>query len=280
MYHLIDGKQLATTIIDGITKAIIDEGLEPQLAVILVGDDPASHLYVKLKEQACKKAGIVFNKYLIDANAPEEELLRTVQFLNVDPDIDAILIQLPLPAHFDQQRIIDAMDHRKDVDGFHKKNIEALLAGKKQHILPGLALGIWKLIESTGEKNYSGKHALIVSKSEEFSRPLAALLRMHSIESAHLRPDAPNLSEATRAADILITAVGKPNFITSDLVKKDVTIIDVGINKIDGRTVGDVDFDNVAPTTSFITPVPGGVGPMTVAMLLYNTLILARERAQ
>ncbi len=278
MYKIIDGKKLAADIIAEVTEAIVDEGLEPQLAVILVGDDPASLLYVKLKEQACKKAGIGFHKYLLTENTSEADVLATVQFLNDDPQIDAILIQLPLPKHLDQQKIIDAMDYRKDVDGFHKKNIESLLAGKKQHLLPGLPLGIWTLLASTGLEQYEGKEALIISKSEEFSKPLAALLALNMVKSGVIRPDDPQIASAAKAADIIITAVGKPLWLRNTMIKEGSIIIDVGISKKDGRTLGDVDFDSVAPKTSFITPVPGGVGPMTVAMLLFNTVLLARQR--
>ncbi len=278
MYQIINGKELANVIIDELTQAIVDENLEPQLAVILVGTDPASHLYVKLKEEACKKAGIGFHKYLLPENAAEKDVLASVAFLNNDDQIDAILIQIPLPKHLEQQRIIDAMDYRKDVDGFHKKNVESLLAGKKQHLLPGLPLGIWTLLASVGIKQYQNKEALIISKSDEFSRPLAALLKMNGIVSHSIYPDAADLKETTRAADIIITAVGKPQWLIAGMIKDGAIIIDVGISKKDGKTVGDVDFDAVAPRTSFITPVPGGVGPMTVAMLLFNTVILARER--
>lgn len=278
MYQLINGKKIADEIIEQVSKEVLEKKLEPHLAIILVGTDPASQLYVKLKSQAAKKAGIELHTYLIDEDASEQSILDTIVFLNADPEIDAILIQLPLPPKFDQQKIIDALDYRKDVDGFHKKNITSFLTGKPQHILPGLALGIWKLIESTGPEHYEHKSALVISKSDEFSLPLMELLRQQGLYAGRARPSDERLLELSQKADILITAEGRPKSITAEMVKNNAIVIDVGINKVNGKTVGDVDFDGVAPKTSFITPVPGGVGPMTVAMLLYNTLRLAEER--
>ncbi|MBI4090746.1 MAG: bifunctional 5,10-methylenetetrahydrofolate dehydrogenase/5,10-methenyltetrahydrofolate cyclohydrolase [Candidatus Komeilibacteria bacterium] len=278
MYRLIDGKKLADEIIAEVRAQIIEKKLEPHLAIILVGTDPASELYVKLKSQAAKKAGIELHLYRIDEDASEQSILETIAFLNTDQEIDAILIQLPLPKKFDQQKILDALDYRKDVDGFHKKNIASFLAGKPQHILPGLSFGIWKLIESTGPEHYKHKSALVISKSDEFSLPLMELLRQKGLTATTVKPSDARLIELSQKADILISAVGIPKSITRDMVKDGAILIDVGINKIKGKTVGDVDFANVAPKTSFITPVPGGVGPMTVAMLLYNTLRLAAER--
>lgn len=280
MYHLIDGKKIADEIIEQVSKEVLEKKLEPHLAIILVGTDPASQLYVKLKSEAAKKAGIELHLYRIDEDASEQSILDTIAFLNKDADRDAILIQLPLPPRFNQQKILDALDYRKDVDGFHKKNIASLLAGKPQRILPGLALGIWKLIESTGPEHYEHKTALIIGKSDEFSLPLMELLRQRGLHPERIRPSDERLIELSQKTDILITAIGKPKSITTEMVKNNAIVIDVGINKVDGKTVGDVDFENVAPKTSFITPVPGGVGPMTVAMLLYNTVRLAEERSK
>ena len=277
MYKIIDGRALADSIIEDVAKRIIENNLEPQLAVVLVGGDSASHIYVNLKEKACERVGIVFHKYLIDEDEKEEKILETIKFLNSDSNIDAVLIQLPLPTKINQQKIIDALDYRKDVDGFHKKNIERMRQGKKQHILPGVSQGIWKLIESTGE-NAKDKETLIISKSDEFSTLTHIILRNNGLCVHCIKPDDPHLAEQTRIADILIPAVGEINSITADMVKEGAIIIDVGINKKDGKTVGDVDFKNVAPKTSHISPVPGGVGPMTVAMLLYNTMLLAKAK--
>lgn len=276
--QLIDGKKIATKIIDDVANQIVEANIRPQLAVLLVGNDPASELYVKLKEKKCAQTGILFNKYLIDENKPEQEIIDTIDFLNKDPEIDAILIQLPLPKKFDQEKIITAMDHKKDVDGFHPVNIKRYLDGKKQHILPGLSLAIWNLIASTGKENYIDKNAIIIAKSEHFTLPTKKLLSDQKINVSIVRPNDSDLKDKCLEADIIITAIGKPNSITKDMVKKDAIIIDVGINKVGKKTVGDVDFNNVAPITSYITPVPGGVGPMTIAMLLFNTVALARER--
>lgn len=275
---LIDGKKLAETITAEVTQHIVDDGVSPQLAVILVGDDPASHLYVKLKKEAAARAGIELHTYLLAGDVPEAEVLATIDFLNKDADVDAMLIQLPLPKKFDTQKILDAMDYRKDVDGFHAKNIKRLLAGKEQHIMPGLALAIWTLIASTTAENYLNKTALIISKSDEFAIPLQIILERQTITATIAKPSDPHLKKLAAAADILISAIGKPCSITADMVKQGGIVIDVGISKEKGKTVGDVDFANVAPKTSFITPVPGGVGPMTVAMLLYNTWLLSKER--
>jgi len=278
MYQLIDGKKIARELIQKITERIRTEMLEPQLAVILVGHDPASELYVKLKEKHCREAGITIHIYRIPESEDEFTLHKTIQFLNNDPEIDAILIQLPLPESFDQDRAIALMDYRKDVDGFHPTNIHSYLDGKPQIILPGLSLAIWHLIESTGEKQYHDKHALIVAKSERFTQPTKKLLEERGMTVAIAKPDENELTQKMRDAEILITAIGKPQLITSDMVREGATVIDVGINTLHGITVGDVDFASVAPKTAFITPVPGGVGPMTVAMLLLNTTILARMR--
>lgn len=277
MYKLIDGRALADSIIEDVAKRIVEDNLEPQLAVVLVGGDSASHIYVNLKEKACERVGIVFHKYLIDEDEKEEKILDTIKFLNNDSDTDAVLIQLPLPTKFNQQKIIDALDYRKDVDGFHKKNIERLKHGKKQYILPGVSQGIWNLIESTGE-NVKDKEALIISKSDEFRTLTQIILQNNGLCVHCIKPDDPHLAEQAQIADILIPAIGISNSITEDMVKEGAIIIDVGINKKNGKTVGDVDFKNVAPKTAHISPVPGGVGPMTVAMLMYNTMLLAKEK--
>lgn len=277
-YKRIDGKKLAQTIVDELTAEIRAENLAPQLAVILVGGDPASHSYVRLKEKTCKEAGISFHKYLIDEDAPEQEILDIVAFLNKDAEINAILIQLPLPKQFNQQRILDAMDYRKDVDGFHSKNIASYLAGEPQHILPGLSLALWRLIESCGHDAYNGKDAVIIGKSAAFTEPTKKLLADNGMNTVIIHPDDPDLANTTAAADIIITAVGKPRYVTAPMIKQGAIVIDVGISKVNGVTVGDVDFERVAPKTSYITPVPGGVGPMTVAMLLYNTVQLAKVK--
>jgi len=276
--QLIDGKKIAADIISEIANQIVEENMRPQLAVLLVGNDPASELYIKLKEKKCTETGIIFDKYLIDESQSEKEILDTIDFLNKDPEICAILIQMPLPEKFDQEKIINKLDYKKDVDGFHPTNIKRYLEGKKQYLLPGLSLAIWNLITSTGKENYENKKALIIAKSENFTLPTKKLLSEQNIHADIAHPDDEDLKNKCLESDILISVIGKPNFITKDMVKKDAIIIDVGISKVGNKTVGDVDFENVAPITSYITPVPGGVGPMTIAMLLFNTVVLARKK--
>jgi methylenetetrahydrofolate dehydrogenase (NADP+)/methenyltetrahydrofolate cyclohydrolase len=277
MNKMIDGKKLAENIQVEISKEIFQKGIRPSLAVVLVGDDPASRLYVNLKKKASQKVGIDFHEYLLVKKSTEQEVLETIDFLNKDKDIDAILIQLPLPKHFDTDKIIQAMDPAKDVDGFHPASIKKFLKGQSGFV-PGLSLGIFKLIKST-EEELKGKNAVIVAKSDILYQPVAKLLNDQGVATAIVRPDDRNLKDETIKADILIVACGSPFFIKEDMVKQDSIVIDVGTNKIDNDyIVGDVDYTNVFQKAKFITPVPGGVGPMTVAMLLYNTLQLAENK--
>jgi len=276
--QLIDGKKIADDIISEVASQIVEKNIRPHLAVVLVGNDHASKIYIDLKEKKCAETGIIFNKYLINENQPESDIIDTIDFLNKDPEIDAILIQVPLPKKFNQDKIINKLDYKKDVDGFHETNIKRYLSGEKQHLLPGLSLAIWNLIASTGKENYSDKNALIIAKSENFTLPTKKLLEEQKIHTEIAHPDDKDLKNKCLKSDILISVIGKPKSITKAMVKDGAIIIDAGINKVNDKLVGDVDFENVAPITSYITPVPGGVGPMTIAMLLFNTLVLARER--
>lgn len=274
---LIDGRLLAEKIRLEARKKIVDEGLTPQLAVILVGDDPASKLYVSLKEKACQQVGIDFHKYLIAADAKKEHLLETIQFLNNDENIDAILIQLPLPDKFNEDEAIGTLDPAKDVDGFHPVNIKKFLAGEPG-ITPGLAMGILRLIQETGEP-IDGKRAVIVANSEIFTKPLIKLLTDKGVTATYIPADNKHLSAETRLADILVVAAGRPGLINGDMIKQDSIIIDVGTNKVGNETIGDVDLDSINGIADFITPVPGGVGPVTVAMLLQNAVYLAEKKS-
>lgn len=277
MGKIIDGKSLADTIQQEICQEISQKNLQPNLAVILVGDDPASKIYVELKKKAARQVGINFHEYLLDKATQTPEILKIINFLNNDQQIDAILVQLPLPKHINTDQIIQVIDPKKDVDGFHPTNIQKLLSGQNDFV-PGLPLGIIKLIDSTNE-NIAGKTAVIVSKSDIFYQPLAKLLSDRQVNVKTIKPDKKNIKDETLVADILIVACGQPFFITADMVKPDAIVIDVGTNKIDNsHVVGDVDFSAVFDKVKFITPVPGGVGPMTVAMLLYNTLKLHKAR--
>ncbi len=273
--RIINGKKLAEDIKTEIKATILEKKLEPNLAVVLVGDDPASHLYVKMKEAACKQVGIVFHKYLLPTGATAEQLNHTIQWLNDDEEVHAVLLQLPLPAHLSEDAAIATIRPEKDVDGFTQKNIELLLADTPR-LIPGLVLGVIKLLEATGE-TLTTKHTLVVAKSPIFTEPLAHVLATKVASVKIITPDDSELNTKTQQADILITAIGKANSITAEMVKPEAIIIDIGINKDEfGATVGDVDYANVLPIVSHITPVPGGVGPMTVAMLLYNTVVLAQ----
>lgn len=276
MAQIIDGKKIAAEIQQTLAVEIKTHDLSPSLAVLLIGDDPASQLYVRLKKRACQDIGIEFHEYLLPENISLEQVLETINFLNQDPLTDAILIQLPLPKHLDTDKIIQAIDPKKDVDGFHPTNIKRLLADQTDFI-PGLALGIIKLIESTQE-DLNNKSAVIVAKSNVFFQPLTKVLANKNIKAQLIDPKHPDLKKYTSQADILIVAIGQAFFISADMVKPKSIVIDVGTNKIsDGHVVGDVDYSAVFDKVSHITPVPGGVGPMTVAMLLYNTVALHKN---
>ena len=244
--------------------------------MILIGADPASHLYVGLKEKAAAEVGIHFEKYLFFATEPEEKIIKKIQELNHNPDIHGILVQIPLPSHFDESKIITIIDPQKDADGFHPTNIKNLLAGHPTNVPPVIA-GILKLIESTGALMIN-KKITILANSEIFSKPLEKILTDRGgIVSVAIKPIDPK--PLTANADIVITALGRPKFLTGEMVKDGAVLIDVGTTRLeDGTTVGDVDFESVSLKASWVTPVPGGVGPMTVAMLLRNVLEAAKRK--
>lgn len=273
--NIIDGKEIAKKIRADIKKEVKNLGFTPGLATILVGSDPASHLYVKLKQKAAEKAGIKNEVYLYFASVPEKEIIEKIKELSQRTDIHGILVQLPLPEHLDTNKIIGSIDPRKDVDGFHPDNLKKLAEGQP-YILPGLALGIRKLIEAT-EVNLENKKALIVCNSGVFAEPIERVLAADKIIASHANPDDIQLQEKTKKADILVVAIGRPNFVGKEMIKTGAIIIDVGTNRTEEGVVGDVDFASVKDTPGFITPVPGGVGPVTVAMLLQNTLKIANN---
>ncbi|KKW33355.1 MAG: Bifunctional protein FolD [Candidatus Uhrbacteria bacterium GW2011_GWA2_52_8d] len=265
MVKILDGRALASAIHDKIKTRVAVLPSQPGLTVLLVGDDPASHLYVSLKRQACEQAGIAFELLLYPANAPEEKLIEKITGLNTRDDIHGILVQLPLPSQ-NADRVIAAIDPLKDVDGFHPKNLEKLKLGKPC-IASAVALGVMKLIDEAGARG----HAVIVS-SPLFAAPLQVLLKERGVDSTVVQAEDPKLTVHTRKADILIVAEGIPELITADMVKPGSTVIDVGTTRTDEGLKGDVDFESVKKVAGAITPVPGGVGPMTVAMLLVNIL--------
>lgn len=267
---MINGKALSQEIIKNVAKKAAKLKTKPGLAVILIGEDPASKIYIKLKQKACLQAGIEFHKYLFDDDCNQIDVLETINFLNNDDEVNAILIQLPLPKGYDTNKIVQSIAPKKDVDGFHKKNIKNFLANKPA-VSSGLALGIMELIKST-EQTLVNKKAVIICNSKIFGKPLEKLFKDQKVTAKTILSSSKNIEKHTKKADIIVVAVGKQNFITADMIKKNSIIIDVGINKIKNKTVGDCDYDEIIKKTDYITPVPGGVGPMCVAMLLENTI--------
>lgn len=275
MAEIINGNKIAREILEEIRRKTTDlknrMGLVPGLAVVLVGEDPASKVYVRKKAQACAEVGFLSREFKLAADTSEEKLLGIIRELNDDPLIHGILVQLPLPRHLSTERIIAAVDPRKDVDGFHPSNVGCLMTGAPLFI-PCTPRGIMELLDRSGIEP-AGKEAVVVGRSNIVGKPVALLLLARHATVTICHSKTKDLSAVTRRADILVAAVGKPRMITGDMVKEGAAVIDVGVNRLDdGKLAGDVAFDEVAPKASFITPVPGGVGPMTIAMLMQNTL--------
>lgn len=267
---IIEGKKIAQQIKEKIRMQALKLAKKPGLAVILVGDNPASKSYVRSKERVCADLGFYSERYELSEKTTEKELLQLILELNNNPKIHGVLVQLPLPKHINEKIIISSISPDKDVDGLHPTNIGNLLSGNES-IVPCTPKGIIKLIESTGEK-IEGKHAVVVGRSNLVGRPVSILLLNRNATVTICHSKTQNLSGHTKLADILVVAVGKPKLITADMIKKNAVMIDVGINRVEDKLLGDVDFDNVKDKCSWITPVPGGVGPMTVAMLMENTM--------
>lgn len=276
---LIDGRAVAKAFKEEIaekTAQMIENGIHPHLAVVLVGENPASQVYVRNKENGCIKAGIRSTVIRLEESCTQEELEKTVVSLNEDASVHGILVQLPLPKHLDEARVLRLIDPDKDVDGFHAMNSGRLMNGQPGFV-PCTPLGVMKLLESYGI-NPVGKHAVVIGRSNIVGKPMAMLLLQANATVTICHSRTQNLAEITRQADILVAAVGRANFVTGDMVKPGAAVIDVGINRVDGKIVGDVDFDAVSESAGYITPVPGGVGQMTIAMLLSNTLDAAAKR--
>ena len=278
--QLIDGnalsRQLRTQVSERVA-ALKARGLIPGLAVILVGDNPASQVYVRNKVKACEDTGMhsVLEKY--DASMSEAELLARVEALNSDPTIHGILVQLPLPAHMDAQKVIEAISPAKDVDGFHIASAGALMTGMAG-FWPCTPYGCMKMLESIGY-DLKGKHAVVIGRSNIVGKPMALMLLQQNATVTICHSATPDLKAMTLQADVIVAAVGKRNVLTADMVKPGAVVLDVGMNRNEaGKLCGDVDFDGVKEVASWITPVPGGVGPMTITMLMVNTLESA-ERA-
>jgi methylenetetrahydrofolate dehydrogenase (NADP+)/methenyltetrahydrofolate cyclohydrolase len=273
--RIIDGKALAQSIRERIAKEVAElharTGIRPGLAAILVGDDPASKLYVKNKGKACEAAGIYVDEHKLPATTTQAELLALIDKVNADPRVHGILVQLPLPKQIDSQVILNAVSPEKDADGFHPCNMGRLVEGAARFV-PCTPKGIITMIESTGVP-IEGKRAVVVGRSNIVGKP-AALLLMHrnaTVTVCHSRTR--DLPAVCREGEILVVAIGKPKFVTGDMVREGAVVIDVGVNRLaDGTFVGDVDFGPASERAGWISPVPGGVGPMTIAMLLQNTL--------
>ncbi len=278
MSNIIDGKAIAARVREQVraeTEALKAKGIIPGLAVIIVGDDPASRVYVNNKKKACAEVGFVSEEYALPADTSQEELLTLVKSLNQRSDINGILCQLPLPKGLDDKAVIETIAPIKDVDAFHAQNVGRIMLGEYS-FLPCTPAGVMELLDSAGVE-LRGKEAVVVGRSNIVGKPMAMLLlhRHATVTICHSRTV--DLPSVTRRADVLVAAVGKPKFITADMVKDGAVVIDVGMDRDEnGKLCGDVDFAGVAPKCSAITPVPGGVGPMTIAMLMRNTLTAAK----
>lgn len=278
MAKLIDGKLISAQVKETVKSAVSElntKGIQVGLAVVIVGDNQASRTYVNSKKKACEALGIYSEEHALSADTTEQELLSLVDRLNSNKHINGILIQLPLPSQINEQRVIEAISPLKDVDAFHAQNVGKIMIGDYD-FLPCTPAGCMELIHSTGVK-VQGKTCVVVGRSNIVGKPMAMLL-LHehgTVTICHSRT--PNLKEVCRSADILVAAVGKRNIITEDMVKPGAVVIDVGMNRDDnGKLCGDVDFTAVEPIAGYITPVPGGVGPMTIATLMKNTVIAAQ----
>ncbi|MBJ2139711.1 bifunctional methylenetetrahydrofolate dehydrogenase/methenyltetrahydrofolate cyclohydrolase FolD [Delftia acidovorans] len=280
--QLIDGNALSRQLRAEVAQratALKARGTTPGLAVVLVGDNPASQVYVRNKVKACEDAGFhsVLEKY--DASMTEAELLARVEALNNDPSIHGILVQLPLPAHIDDHKVIETISPLKDVDGFHVASAGALMVGEVG-FKACTPYGCMKMLESIGMKDLRGKHAVVIGRSNIVGKPMAMMLLAANATVTICHSGTADLATMTRQADIVVAAVGKRNVLTADMCKPGAVVIDVGMNRNDeGKLCGDVDFDGVKEVAGFITPVPGGVGPMTITMLLVNTMEAAERAA-
>ncbi len=267
---IIDGKVLSLKFLDKVRKNVNDLKEKPGLAIVLVGNNPASEIYVGAKEKTCNSVGVSCERYNLDENVSEDELLKLVDDLNQNKKIHGFIVQLPLPKHIDKNLIIDSILPYKDVDGFTPVNLGNMVNNNNM-LLPATARACLELIKSTGVK-INGKNAVVIGRSNIVGKPTASLLLQENATVTVCHSKTKNLAEHTKNADILVVAVGKAKLIKKNMVKPGAIIIDVGINRVAGKVVGDVDFENVKEVAGYITPVPGGVGPMTIAMLLDNTV--------
>lgn len=277
---ILDGKAVSLKVKESV-KVRADElkkfGVEPTLAVVLVGEDKASQTYVRAKEKACNEYGIKSVAHRLSENTTQNELLALINVLNLDDSIHGILVQLPLPKHIDTNVVLAAIDPRKDVDGFHAVNVGKLVSGLDGFV-PCTPLGVMEILKEYGIE-VARLNAVVIGRSNIVGKPMANLLLNASATVTVTHSKTKNLKEICKNADLIVAAIGKPFFLKADMVKDGAVVVDVGINRLDdGRLVGDVDFEEVAPKCSYITPVPGGVGPMTIAMLLNNTILAAQAK--
>ncbi|CAI3371785.1 bifunctional methylenetetrahydrofolate dehydrogenase/methenyltetrahydrofolate cyclohydrolase [Enterococcus cecorum] len=278
--HLLNGKELAQKLQQEMTQEVTElkeKGLQPGLAVILVGEDPASQVYVRNKERAANNIGMYSVVYRLPETTSEADLIAKIEELNHDDKVHGILVQLPLPKHINEDLVLDTIDPAKDVDGFHPMNLGNLFAGKPT-MIPCTPAGIMELIKLSG-LDLAGKNAVIIGRSNIVGKPMAHLLLQANATVTICHSKTKDLPKVAKQADVLVVAIGRANFVTADFVKEGAVVIDVGINRDENnKLTGDVKFDEVAPLTSYITPVPGGVGPMTITMLMRQTIDAAKRK--
>lgn len=277
MPTILDGKTLSKKILSEIKADIENLNIKPKLAVILVGEDPASQIYVRNKGKTANEIGIESLIIELPTETTEDDLIQHINILNEDKKVNAILVQLPLPKHINTGRVLEKISPIKDVDGLTPYNSGRLFSGKKPYALPCTPRGIIKLLEEYNI-NLEGLNAVIIGRSNLVGRPIGQLMLQHNATVTTTHSKTKNISFHTKNADIIVSAIGQANFLTADMVKQDSIIVDVGTSKINEKLVGDIDFENVKEKASFITPVPGGVGPMTIAMLMKNALELYKTQ--
>ena len=279
MTKIIDGKIISASVKERVkaeVSALMEKGITVGLAVIIVGEDPASKVYVSNKKKACENLGIISEEYALPESTTNEELLALIEELNSKPSINGILCQLPLPSHLDEKLIINSIDPEKDVDAFHPFNVGKIMIGDFD-FLPCTPAGVMEMLKYENIE-VEGKTCVVIGRSNIVGKPMNMLLLHQNGTVTVCHSKTKNLKEVCKNADILVAAVGRPKFVTEDMVKEGAVVIDVGINRVDGKLCGDVDFENVKNKVSAITPVPGGVGPMTIAMLMQNTLTAAKKQ--
>ena len=278
MYKIISGKEVSLSVKQRVAEEVKElkaQGIEPCLAVILVGDDPASKVYVNNKKKACEFCGIRSLEYLLPADASQDEVIELVKTLNEDKSVNGILCQLPLPKHIDEKAVLNLIKPEKDVDAFHPENVGHIMIGDF-NFLPCTPAGIMEMLKSENI-SLDGKHCVIIGRSNIVGKPMAMLMLKENATVTVCHSHTANLKEIVKQADVIVAAVGKAKFVTADMVKDGAVIVDVGINRgEDGKLYGDVDFDGCCEKSSYITPVPGGVGPMTIATLMQNTITASK----